>query len=119
MKTRNGFVSNSSSSSFVVAAKKGSTKIKLVIEVDIADFADHTILNVKQLDKYLDDDGLEKDECSWYGNAVKALKEGKAIYKGWFADDSDKPLEVFLCSHGIPQETETDDFKILESEGGY
>ena len=54
MKIRNGFVSNSSSSSFIVGIKDGkktSTKVKIEIEVDLAKYG-ADINSVEELIKY-------------------------------------------------------------------
>ena len=54
MKIRTGFVSNSSSSSFIVAAppQKDSTKVTITIEVDLAEYANTTIKTVEELIEY-------------------------------------------------------------------
>ena len=119
MKIRNGFVSNSSSSSFIVAAKKGKTTIKMEIEIDLEDYTQHTISNVKELLAYY------KDECDGDVNPEQdedfreQLADGKIIYIGQFCSDGDNMLEQYLCDQGLPNTIESDDVKIIQSEGGY
>ena len=60
MKTRNGFVSNSSSTSFIVAIDKTLPKAKIVMEIDLSNYGD-VIETVEELDDCWelagDDDG--------------------------------------------------------------
>ena len=51
MKTRNGFVSNSSSASFIVGVKKDQSA-KIYIEADLSDFADEMIDTEDQWKEY-------------------------------------------------------------------
>ena len=80
MKIRNGFVSNSSSSSFIVAAKPGKTTIKMEIEVDIKKYSRHVITCVKDLlhyykeERYGEDIDQEQDEAF-----REQLADGKLI----------------------------------------
>lgn len=79
MKIRNGFVSNSSSSSFIVAVEDNDKPLKICISVEPEC---ETIRTIEELDKsdmyeYYDDE--EKAESKEYQNAVKAISEGKVL----------------------------------------
>ena len=52
MKTRLGFVSNSSSSSFVISTKGRAPKIKVTLEVDLASLTAVTLRTVEDVRKY-------------------------------------------------------------------
>jgi len=128
MKIRNGFVSNSSSSSFVVATS-GSTngKVTLTIEVDLKDYTDKSVKSEKELLAYLEHSyawTLEDAYCDsikeWYEKASKAIKNGKTVYFGEFGDEGTSGAETILCNEGLQEFiSEDDDIEIIHSEGGY
>ena len=99
MKVRSGFVSNSSSSSFVIAAKnKKDLKTKITIEVNFADFIeDSGIKTIEDLDEYFEeeyDEGFQK--LAKYKAAKKAIEEGKTLYCGRLHSDGDNSIELLL-----------------------
>ena len=129
MKIRKGFVSNSSSSSFIVAtSRKTSGKIVLTIKVDLKNYADKVITTEKELLKYLDYNYDWSPDCgeddSWargyYIKAKKALESGKTVYCGSFSDEGAGGAETMLCYEGLKRfVSEDDDIEIIHSEGGY
>ena len=127
MKIRRGFVSNSSSSSFVVAIGDKS-EVTLTIKADLSRFADTEIETVEQLERYM------IAEWGWskantidaiiadsqyakriYEGAREAIEGGKRVLMGSFSSDGEA-LEQFLCYQGIPDSPGID---IIEGEGGY
>jgi hypothetical protein len=79
MKVRNGFVSNSSSSSFIVAVEKDSKPLHLKINIEDECEVIETIeeLEKSQYFKYYDaEDRVESEE---YQNCIKAINKGKVI----------------------------------------
>lgn len=107
MKIRNGFVSNSSSSSFIIVAdSKKKLKITLTIEVDFNKFVDKVFNKKEDFIKYLKEDyGLEEDEImerKRYVKALKAIEKGETIYIGQVASDNDNALETYLYENGLP-----------------
>lgn len=120
MKIRSGFVSNSSSSSFIVAVTPNKTKISITIEVDLEKYSNKILINEKQVLEYFE---------SWYGDlthqyvknlyeaAIKAIKEGKHVLVGSFANDTGDGIEYYLCDHGIPKDSK--DIEIIHNESGY
>ena len=127
MKVRMGFVSNSSSSSFVVAVGQES-EVVLTIKADLSAFADSTITTVEDLEEYIieeygwrDMNTLDKIFADShyaqrvYNEAKVAIESGKRVLFGSFSSDGEA-LEQFLCYHGI---SESPGIDIIESEGGY
>jgi len=111
MKQRMGFVSNSSSSSFIVSGKKGS-KPTVVVEMELP--VDETISSLKELEAYFierygydDADTIEKlfkqDEYlkESYDECVKELKKGNCIFVGNVANDDGDSISQFLYDNGI------------------
>lgn len=116
MKTRCGLVSNSSSSSFLVVAKPGQTKVKINMEVDLKDYADFILKKVSDIEK---SDVISEDiENGWIDREqiVDYLNEGFHIYEGSFSDEGD-PAELLLCEVGL----KATDFQgeVIKNEPGY
>ena len=127
MKIRNGFVSNSSSSSFIIGFSKGSTKkdIEKILkdkmrigEGSILEGVSSNIIStiiknmekIKNIKKYIKEEYCGEDE----GKLIKA-SETLDMYEGSFANDSDS-VECFLCYQDF--DINEKDFYFLNS-GGY
>ena len=84
MRLRQGFVSNSSSSSFIIARDPGDTKIEIHFTLDLQNYT-----AIKSLDKL---ENLHKDD-EWefsvinYEAIKKAILDGKIIYVGRYEDE--------------------------------
>ncbi len=111
MKIRNGFVSNSSSSSFIVAAT--GEPIKAVMEVDLSTLATK-ITTKKELDsKVISEYGWSKakikeifEDDEWleenYNKALEALEQGKVVYWGQASyNETDDPIEFMIGNGGL------------------
>ena len=123
MKIRNGFVSNSSSSSFIVAVdNEEDTKVKVSVDVDLKDYGT-VIRNIEELDEYFKKrhyiEKLEEmDEYlkESYNNCKNVIHNGKIIVDGSFSSEGD-PLESFLCENGLGNLDIENKVKIIESDG--
>ena len=132
MKTRYGFVSNSSSSSFIIAFKGDNNemrdKLRKIFGVipgnnypiksmpPIGDVvADNVDNSIKTLDEWMEyyrtSDNLDQNFARFF----KRLNEGWTIHQGGFIDNQND-LDTFLCGSHIDYE---DDEIIIWQEGGY
>lgn len=120
MKIRNGFVSNSSSSSFVVATT-GNTQFQITIDVDLKEYVDHTIKNEEELKKiFINDYGYREEDLKndkEYQKCLNAIKNGKTILLGHFSDDCGNDISSFLCNNGLPENIKS--IEIITNEPGY
>jgi hypothetical protein len=122
MVKRLGFVSNSSSSSFVAAISKDTdTVVEFTIKVNILDYVDETIKTLEELDAYelnnytqYGDDSFTKEKIKW----AELIKSGKSIIIG-SASNEGTPEEGFLCDMGLNNAAKAHDLIVLEGEGGY
>lgn len=119
MKIRNGFVSNSSSSSFILgvpSSSKNNSKIK--IEVDLSDLVEREI-NTKEeakeyfldsycLDYYLSkgmsfEESLEKDSIKdLYDDIINCLDRGKTVVVIYASSDGGG-IGEFIYDNGLPK----------------
>jgi len=129
MKTRQGFVSNSSSSSFIVAAEKGENeKISLTLEVDLGQYGAR-ITSKEELDEYVreeymynDDETLEEflEDDPWlkdkYEKILVALEKGKVVFWGSASyNETDDPIELMIGNGGL--RTVASNLEIIAEDG--
>ncbi len=141
MKIRQGFVSNSSSSSFTLALPKGKKRedIKEIIlgkmqvpetsmifdmsqemaELFAAAASDQLDIDeeIKDTKRYLKDypsqDGWEKD---WIKKLEEYKEKGWSVFRGGFSDNGTTGAEMMLCYSDMKIEDNEIHF---ENEGGY
>lgn len=113
MKTRSGFVSNSSSSSFIIACKERPV---VKIEIDMAKLADRIIKNEEDLNNFfvgeycwgnetLKDVFHENPELEIrYVECLACINDGNTIYVGQVANDYGDPEAEFLYNSGFDKE---------------
>ncbi len=121
MKIRIGFVSNSSSSSFVISIPKEmeNRPLPFYIKVD-GDLKDHTnwtIHNGRELSDYISEYNLDSE-----GERVcamrKAIENGRVVLVGNFCDEEGYD-EAAFCKIGLSEDGMPEGVTIIESEGGY
>ena len=131
MKYRGGFVSNSSSSSFIIAVKNGDVvDEKKLIELfqvpetsPIYDVVSKMASVMWNRAKLMDEkEILYRTCCKTIDEAVdggyreaKLHKAGYMVYQGW-ASDEDGGIEALICNTSIDYESPD---LILQSDGGY
>lgn len=105
MKVRNGFVSNSSTSSFIVSCNKNQDPaIKVEVTVYLDDLSDEIIDNIESLDRHVVDNYACDDESTcndvleknlyiknWYMKCVSEIEGGKQL---WFCSAKSSRNEI-------------------------
>jgi hypothetical protein len=122
MKIRTGFVSNSSSSSFIVAYKGEKPSVEQVMEsFGIAKGSPaavmfggifETLLAAKPMPK-ADIEYLREDRSD--DEVLKLLDDGWTVLRGSSSDEGRDPSDAFLCFSDIDVSTKT--LKITKSAG--
>jgi hypothetical protein len=120
MKCRNGFVSNSSSSSFIVASNPKKTKFKILVEVDLNEYVDNTITTMEELDahKKKEEEYGEFDEAQ-YKKCAKAIKAGKTVFFGSFSTDDGDDTSALLAERGLKKEDMPKGAEIIFTQEGF
>lgn len=116
MKTRIGFVSNSSSTSFVVAVGNGEKPfVTLPLTVNLNSYTKQYITNEAELE-----DAIKNGELSISSGfaAVEQIRAGKQILIGSFSDEEGVE-EACLCYSGLRKCKLSPSMVIIHDEEGY
>ena len=127
MKTRKKFVSNSSSSSFVIACDKKDYKdkeIEVTIKCKISSLIERVFDDEKELDSYVKkiccEDGIDEEELNEYyeyEKMKKALNEGKVILVCQASsEDFDNPVSQAIYDKGISKENLPENVDLIDEE---
>ncbi len=121
MKTKKSFVTNSSSTSFIVSTDKDSSEkleIKLESTLDFNDLYVETASNEEELWKLMENCGYEDNEL--YDKCLSEIKRGRKIHILWAHSDSDNVVEQLLCDHGLNEFlVNKDEINVILGDGGY
>lgn len=128
MKIRKGFVSNSSSTSFVLSKKKSNDEdISVTIKISMKDLVRKVITTKEELKAHfleyyhydsweylIDSDEFEDSEERDYITMLSAIERGDTVYIcEASSDDSDNPISQFFYNDGVRQEYFDDDITII------
>lgn len=122
MKSRIGFVSNSSSSSFILSSPNRPMKINYSISIPINDLIEHRIKTIPELDKYfLDYTGCKTMEefkegedflYQDYLECKKEIEKGRIILIGCVRNDNSS-LEVTILENKLDTNL-SKEFKVIK-----
>ncbi len=126
MKTRMDFVTNSSSSSFILARKPGMSEKQ---KEAVIQFVEKELLGEEILTPESTEEEIQKvfEEEEWgYFNEDKqneireALKSGKSIYSGWVSFEEDYDYaEMFEKVWKLMEENSDGDFVAIDDDLSY
>lgn len=123
MKTRHGFVSNSSSSSFIVSSDKdaGDIEMSLTLTVRMRDLTEQTIENKKDLISFYEECWgyktekeilSEKNISNEYKRCLAELKRGKKLHVVAVSSDG-TPLEAAIYDSGEGKLPTSPDYEVI------
>lgn len=124
MKLRNGFVSNSSSSSFVISAD--SEDVVISISTTLKELSKSVIRSKKELDEHFIDeysyngkleDALEEDYVRKnYLKALDELDRGKVVFIGSISSDDYDSLSSLIYTQGLSNCSFSTEVNIIEGD---
>jgi len=131
MKVRNGFISNSSSSSFIIGIKDEKSAraiLNKACEVPeqhpfhdmIEEMVSAIVRSISHCDElgcdltsymeWVNEEGEDVDE-----NIVNAINKGLTVYRGYFSDEGGDDIESLLCNTSF--NIVRDDFVFIKEDG--
>jgi len=121
MKKKLDFITNSSSTSFIIAALEDDLlKVPMTIEVDLNNYLEKKVSTLEELKKFWLEDRYDDEEDEQYIKCQKLIKEGNIVYFLNCSDeDYDDPMESLLCHQGLTDLRLPDGVKIIMGQGGY
>lgn len=129
-KIRMGFVSNSSSSSFIVSGKKGKDKAMVAIIIDMKELSNGIVETLDELNAaivweygYGEADNVEtilaKDwfDRKVYEELVKEIENGNVVYFGSVSTEDDGIAQMYVANNGFGDLGP--DFKVIQDAGEF
>ncbi len=132
MKKRIGFVSNSSSSSFIIAVKDEKVSTKITIEYDLTDLESERFNTYQEYLEHcaeyhdsVEDFLKESKDCNHtqtiLAKAKKAFDEGKILIKGEVSSEDEDSISCYLYTEENIRSVMTKDtqFEVIQDTNEY
>ena len=105
MKAKIDFVTNSSSTSFIIGKTKGSLKTKITMEIDLEEFEDYKLKTIDELTEYYNNEmsSIDVTVDEEYKKMHDIIEKGGEVIIVCVCDEGygGEGMEAMLCNEGI------------------
>ena len=121
MKKKLDFVTNSSSTSFLIGDKGGDTDLQATIQltIDLKEYVSKIVRTLEELeDRWMERYGELDCDTDKFNRCKEIIENGGAVYVLNVSDEGE-PIESMLCNEGLDGMILPDNIVVIEGEGGY